>query len=201
MVQQELLHRALPPTPPGTIATLEAVLNTLPPPPVAAGTMGSKEAVLQAHATKVHPQPASSRRRSPPPAAVSQQLLIPKEPPEPGARCGEVAGGTAAECAAVVCCCPCGLVNLLVLAAVWLPAGLCRRALRRKRKRGKKKAGRLRSRVGFMDDEDFGLPRVVPLTPESWPAKSPSMEVSEKEKEMWAQFYSAGFWRSPSQRE
>lgn len=35
-----------------------------------------------------------------------------------------------------------------------------------------------------------------------WPAdKSPSMEVSEMDREMWSHFYGAGFWRSPSQRD
>ena len=43
----------------------------------------------------------------------------------------EVAGGTAAECAAVCCCCPCGLMNLLYLAIYKVPSTLCRRALRR----------------------------------------------------------------------
>uniref|UniRef100_A0A1D1ZC67 Uncharacterized protein n=1 Tax=Anthurium amnicola TaxID=1678845 RepID=A0A1D1ZC67_9ARAE len=33
------------------------------------------------------------------------------------------------------------------------------------------------------------------------PEKSPSAEVSAMDKQMWAHFYGAGFWRSPSQRE
>jgi hypothetical protein len=37
-------------------------------------------------------------------------------------RCGEVAGGTAAECAAVFCCFPFTVVELVVLAAVRVPA-------------------------------------------------------------------------------
>ncbi|EEE53633.1 hypothetical protein OsJ_36910 [Oryza sativa Japonica Group] len=41
-------------------------------------------------------------------------------------RCGEVAGGTAAECAAVFCCFPFAVVELVVLAAVRAPAALCR---------------------------------------------------------------------------
>ncbi|KAL1204702.1 hypothetical protein V5N11_017318 [Cardamine amara subsp. amara] len=48
----------------------------------------------------------------------------------------EFCGGTTASCAAVWCCCPCGLVNLLVLAVYKVPRGICRRALRnRHRKR------------------------------------------------------------------
>lgn len=37
------------------------------------------------------------------------------------ARLAEVAGGTTAECAAVACCCPCGIANLLVLAVYKVP--------------------------------------------------------------------------------
>ncbi|KAL8543506.1 hypothetical protein ACS0TY_004160 [Phlomoides rotata] len=82
----------------------------------------------------------------------------------------EVAGGTSADCAAVCCCCPCGLVNLFVLAvccccpcglvnlfvlAVYkVPAGLCRKALRRKcHRRLMKKGGLPPWRCGC--DEEF----------------------------------------------
>lgn len=51
-----------------------------------------------------------------------------RHPRTRGARCAEVASGTAADCAVVCCCCPCGLVALLVLAVVRMPAVLCRRA-------------------------------------------------------------------------
>ncbi|KAJ8570594.1 hypothetical protein K7X08_037566 [Anisodus acutangulus] len=53
------------------------------------------------------------------------------------ARFAEVAGGTTAECTAVACCCPCGIVNLLVLAVYKVPAGLCRKALRKNRRNRK----------------------------------------------------------------
>ncbi|KAL0370244.1 UNVERIFIED_CONTAM: hypothetical protein Sangu_0342500 [Sesamum angustifolium] len=48
-------------------------------------------------------------------------------------------GETAGECAAVCCCCPCGMVHLLILAVYRLPAGLWRkkkreRLLKKKRK-------------------------------------------------------------------
>ncbi|XP_066366046.1 uncharacterized protein [Miscanthus floridulus] len=44
--------------------------------------------------------------------------------------CQEVAGRATAECAAVCCCFPFAVVELVVLAAVGVPAALCRRALR-----------------------------------------------------------------------
>lgn len=149
------------------------------------------------------------------PAAVAPDCREPailKEPAKPSARLAEVAGGTAAECAAVCCCCPCGLVNLLVLTVVRLPAGLCQRALKaRARRRAaikRRKQGllgpNLAGRGGEEDEEGVRLHgAVVPvsLAGEAWPAKPPPDEVTEMEKEMWAKFYSAGFWRSPSQRE
>ncbi|EHA8587249.1 putative Pollen preferential protein [Cocos nucifera] len=152
------------------------------------------------------------------PAAVGparQQPVMLKEPPKPSARLAEVAGGTAAGCAAVCCCCPCGLVNLLVLTVVRLPAGLCHRALKT---RAKRRAANKRRKAGLLgpnpasgaveeeeDDEEglglHGAVLTVAVAREAWPAKPPPEEVMEMEKEMWAKFYSAGFWRSPSQRE
>ena len=41
---------------------------------------------------------------------------------------GEVAGGAAAECAAVWCCGPCAVVNLVVLAVYRVPAAVCKKA-------------------------------------------------------------------------
>lgn len=51
--------------------------------------------------------------------------------------CGEVAGDTTAAFAAVICC-PCALLHLAALAFVKLPAGLCKKTL--KKIRGKVKA-------------------------------------------------------------
>ncbi|XP_047977903.1 uncharacterized protein LOC125219858 [Salvia hispanica] len=104
-------------------------------------------------------------------------------------RLAEVVGGTTAECAAVCCCCPCGLVNLLVLATCKVPAGLCRKALRQKRRRRLLKRGLLPSAKCTSDDKDFQI----------HPAPS-SAEVMELDKEMFDQFYSGGFWRSSSGR-
>nr|AAA33399.1 pollen preferential protein [Lilium longiflorum]CAA78966.1 pollen preferential protein [Lilium longiflorum]CAA78977.1 pollen preferential protein [Lilium longiflorum] len=173
-----------PSPPPSTILTLEDMLRKLPLP--------SDETIRSPATTKMCK--IVSHRSSP---------RHPTTKANKGFQCAEVAGGTTAGCAALVCC-PCGIVGLLVLATVKLPAGLCRRALSQKRrKRVKKRSTTLRSRaMSFVsDDEDFGVPSFVPRTPETWPSKSPSVEVAEKEEEMWAEFYSAGFWRSPSQKE
>ncbi|XP_010917914.1 uncharacterized protein [Elaeis guineensis] len=164
------------------------------------------------------PTPMSSASATPFPASSAvtpslslgrRQPLIPKEPVKPADRFAEAAGATAAECAAICCCCPCGILNLVVVATLKLPAGLLRRALSRRRKRGvsvgaaRKKAG---PKVGAMDDDDDfsihgGHLLLLARGDDAWPSRSPSPELSELEKEMWALFYSAGFWRSPSQRE
>ncbi|GAB2272601.1 hypothetical protein Dimus_007423 [Dionaea muscipula] len=74
--------------------------------------------------------------RSPPSMHRRQPLLSTHKSSSTGSqRFAEVAGGTAAECAAVCCCCPCGIVDLLVLAVYKVPAGLCRKALRSRRRR------------------------------------------------------------------
>lgn len=115
------------------------------------------------------------------------------------ARFAEVAGGTTAECAAVCCCCPCGLVNLLVLAVYKLPAGLCRKALRKKRRRRLMKKGLLvRSEDAELSIHPIGT---TPLAVgDGGNSLESDKDVVALEKEMWNKFYGAGFWRSPSQR-
>ncbi|KAI3443348.1 hypothetical protein Pfo_000013 [Paulownia fortunei] len=117
-------------------------------------------------------------------------------------RLAEVAGGTTAECAAVCCCCPCGLVNLLVLAVYKVPAGLCRKALRRKRHLRLMKKGLLPPRKCGCDEKEVQVhPVTSPLAMvNAMESVSDNKEVIELEKEMWDKFYGAGFWRSPSQR-
>ncbi|CAI9779815.1 unnamed protein product [Fraxinus pennsylvanica] len=114
-------------------------------------------------------------------------------------RLAEVAGGTVAECAAVCCCCPCGLANLLVLAVYKIPAGLCRKAFRRKHRRRMIENGLLPPRKRGCDDKELQI-----LTMSGPMATVNSLEsdndVAELEKEMWEKFYGAGFWRSPSHR-
>ncbi|KFK38537.1 hypothetical protein AALP_AA3G126800 [Arabis alpina] len=85
--------------------------------------------------------PSRSHRRQP----LLQRSL---STPSPRATCGgstpaEFCGGTTASCAAVWCCCPCGLVNLLVLAIYKVPKGICRRALRNRRRKHLVKNGML----------------------------------------------------------
>ncbi|XP_035544156.1 uncharacterized protein LOC109011893 [Juglans regia] len=146
------------------------------------------------------PRPQSSNRR---------QSLLPTQASSGKSRLAEVAGGTTAECAAVCCCCPCGLVNLLYLAIYKVPAGLCRRALKRKRTRQLVKKGLLPPRrhrysCGY-DETGIQIHQVVAVDGLSPEIKSKQMEeekeVMKLEKEMWERFYGTGFWRSPSQRE
>ncbi|CAA3015826.1 Hypothetical predicted protein [Olea europaea subsp. europaea] len=116
-------------------------------------------------------------------------------------RLAELAGGTAAECAAVCCCCPCGLVNLLVLAVYKLPAGLCRKALRRKRRRRLIEQGLLPPRPCGCDENDLHVrPISGPAAMVNALESNSDKDVIELEKEMWDKFYTAGFWRSSSQR-
>lgn len=116
-------------------------------------------------------------------------------------RVAEVVGGTTAECAAICCCCPCGLVNLLVLAVYKVPAGLCRKALRRKRRRKLMKKGLLPPRKSCNDVEFLQLHHFSgPQLKEEVNSLERDKDVVELEKEMWDKFYSAGFWRSPSQK-
>lgn len=117
-------------------------------------------------------------------------------------RLAEVVGGTTAECAAVCCCCPCGLVDLLVLAMCKVPAGLCRKALRRKRRRRLMKMGLLPSPKCNCDEKDF---QIQPISApngliEGIESVPDNVEVIELDKAMLDQFYSGGFWRSSSAR-
>ncbi|KAF7823160.1 outer envelope protein 61-like [Senna tora] len=67
--------------------------------------------------------------RSPP--VRSRQPLLNHASPERRNRrgAGELAGGTAAECTAIVCCFPCTVMNIVVLAVYKVPAGLCKKAM------------------------------------------------------------------------
>ncbi|KAH6762109.1 hypothetical protein C2S52_019542 [Perilla frutescens var. hirtella] len=117
-------------------------------------------------------------------------------------RVAEVAGGATAECAAVCCCCPCGLVNLIVLAVYKVPAGLCRKALRKQRHRRLMKKGGM-PRSCSCDEEFFQLHSACSSSDSSlvgFGSLSDDSEVIELEKEMFDKFYGAGFWRSPSQK-
>ncbi|XP_059296147.1 uncharacterized protein LOC132049392 [Lycium ferocissimum] len=124
------------------------------------------------------------------------------------ARFAEVAGGTTAECAAVACCCPCGIVNLLVLAVYKVPAGLCRKALRKNRRNRLMKKGLLPASAakGHCSCDEVELIHTYPISSPiavvggGGNLESDDKDAVELEKEMWDKFYGAGFWRSPSQR-
>ncbi|KAI3748322.1 hypothetical protein L6452_11318 [Arctium lappa] len=125
-------------------------------------------------------------------------------------RIAEVAGGTTAECAAVVCCFPCTVVNFLVLAVYKVPAGLCRKALRKKRRRRLLKKGLLIPNASSVNDissthrisidgrefllHSAGGERFLMQSMDA------DEELMELENEMWEKFYGTGFWRSLSQR-
>ncbi|CAL4918140.1 unnamed protein product [Urochloa decumbens] len=117
--------------------------------------------------------------------------------------CSEVAGGTAAGCAAVCCCFPCVMVEVVVLATVRAPAALCRRAARVRRggRRRSASAGQAAEIYEILVDDggvvevDAGAADAAVALPIIKPALE---ETGELEKEVWARFYGAGFWRSPS---
>lgn len=116
-------------------------------------------------------------------------------------RIAEVAGGTTAECAAVVCCFPCTVVNFLVLAVYKVPAGLCRKALRRKRRRRMMKKGLVIGRGGG-EVSSASSDCDADMAEERFVVKKMDVdeEFVELENEMWEKFYGTGFWRSLSQR-
>ncbi|CAN1144235.1 hypothetical protein LINPERPRIM_LOCUS26902 [Linum perenne] len=134
-------------------------------------------------------------------------------------RFGELAGGTTAECVSIACCCPCGIANLLFLTIYKVPVGLCRKALRRKRRQHLMKKGvlipRRQCQCGCDDAEfqihpihggrshsfDVNMMRDVFDDDEDVEGKQGEEEMMRLEKEMWDTFYETGFWRSPSQRE
>lgn len=123
------------------------------------------------------------------------------------ARLAEVAGGTTAECAAVACCCPCGIANLLVLAVYKVPAGLCRKALRKNRRDRLMKKGLLPASAGSghcscdeMELHAYQISSPITVVGAGAGNLGSDKDAMELEKEMWDKFYGAGFWRSPSQR-
>ncbi|KAE8689964.1 Detected protein of unknown function [Hibiscus syriacus] len=121
-----------------------------------------------------------------------------------GAKFGEFCGGMTAECAAICCCCPCTIANILVLAFYKVPVGLCLRALRLKRRRKLQKKGLLqpnnREHCGLAGNSELQI-CMEDVFPEVKACEETEKAVVELEKEMWQRFYGTGFWRSPSQRE
>ncbi|KAK6944148.1 hypothetical protein RJ641_025250 [Dillenia turbinata] len=133
-------------------------------------------------------------------------------PPSSTRRLAEVAGGTVAECAAVCCCFPFALLHFLFLAVYKLPAGFCRKALRKRRRRKLIKKGLLppkrRKCECGCDETELQIHPIRSIGDLLASAeKSPTLSfqsdkaVIDLEKEMWERFYNTGFWRSSSQRE
>jgi hypothetical protein len=139
------------------------------------------------------------RRQARPPRRCGSERNLRHQ--HPG--CGEVAGGTAAGCTAVCCCLPCVVVEVVVLATVRAPAALCRKAARARRgvagRRRSASAGQAAEMYDLLVD-DGGVAEAAAFAEDIMPlpAGEDSVEL-EKENEMWAKFYGAGFWRSPSQ--
>lgn len=158
---------------------------------------------------------ALNRRKSP-------GTLTPAENPARNMRkscsnVGEVAGGTAANCVVVSCCCPCVLMECLILAVYRVPTILCRRILRRKKqkimmmnektmknnnkkevveyaKEGGSSVGEVYNK-GYVDEvSDVDLKELEMIK------VSIDGSAVELDKQMWDRFHNTGFWRSPSQR-
>ncbi|KAG2310113.1 hypothetical protein Bca52824_021670 [Brassica carinata] len=151
-----------------------------------------------------------------------KQPSLRRSPSTPSLCCGgstaaEFCGGTAADFAALCCCGPCSVVSLVVLAVYRIPRGLCRRAIRRMRRRrlAKKENGDSKlSKVGSSkfavhpveskDDEEDLDKLAIELKEEGEEKEEGEGEDEEAvalEKEMWNRFYNSGFWRSLSQVE
>ncbi|CAH8263843.1 unnamed protein product [Arabidopsis lyrata] len=121
---------------------------------------------------------------------------------------GEVAGGAAAECAAVWCCCPCAVVNLVVLAVYKVPAAVCKKAWRRSKRRRftRKRHGLLASATAEGSESTVharlnGEDLTAEIVFEDCQVNGELNDVVRLENEMLDRFYGAGFWRSPSQRD
>ncbi|ESW21992.1 hypothetical protein PHAVU_005G117300 [Phaseolus vulgaris] len=143
---------------------------------------------------------------SPPPLAMArQQKVLRRSPPvarrrERG-RAGEVAGNATAACAAVCCCVPCSVMDVVVLAAYKVPAGLVRKAMHKRKRRLLQKKNKKTEALLDHGPADVSGPR--PCAEEHLSkdvAEDKSEATTKLEEEMWAQFNGTGFWRSDSQR-
>lgn len=88
-------------------------------------------------------------------------------------------------------------MDLLLLALYKVPAGLCRKAGRKQRQHlaNKRPPQRPMGPVESVSDMDVAESSVTDLINK---ADTGDEEAGKLEKEMWAQFSEAGFWRSPS---
>ncbi|KAJ0266269.1 hypothetical protein HA466_0003020 [Hirschfeldia incana] len=132
-----------------------------------------------------------------------------------GSTAAEFCGGTTAGLAALCCCAPCSVVSLVVFAVYKAPRGICRRAIRRMRRRRRrgiarndvsdngdceKKLGSSQFAVHPLESKDDGeFDKLALYLSEE--EEEEDDEVVALEKEMWNRFNSGGFWRSVSQAE
>ncbi|KAI4378628.1 hypothetical protein MLD38_016082 [Melastoma candidum] len=149
-----------------------------------------------------------SRRRGGPPGTTTTYK----------ARAVEAAGRATADCAAVWCCCPCGIANVILFAVYRIPAGICRRAIRSRRQR-RKGRGMLGKGGGCQCDMCEGFSVVgtggdgggIVMLGDLLKMKSGygddgagvaegdgNEEVRLLDEEMLKKFNETGFWRSPS---
>jgi hypothetical protein len=154
-----------------------------------------------------------------PPSTHRRQPLLQIQSSKTASSVGEVVGGTAAECIAVCCCCPLSLADFLLFTIYKIPVGLCRKLLRKRRRRRVIKEGLLQPKqrkcsCGCCEDVN-GVPRIYPMCindasdikrvhsseSENNDDDDDDKDAMALEKEMWERFYSAGFWRSSSRRE
>lgn len=115
------------------------------------------------------------------------------------------------------CCCPCAVVNILLLAVYKVPAELCKKAIRRRKRRRLLKMknkmmmqqnnNNYNSGSNSMKDINVrGMLTLEECLSEEMKAYvaaegRSSEEVEELEREMWALFQETGFWRSSSRRQ
>ncbi|XP_074373618.1 uncharacterized protein LOC141713962 [Apium graveolens] len=145
-------------------------------------------------------------------SADRRQMLLPEQElwsSSPHARhnnrrFNEVVGGTTADIAAVACA-PLGIADLVLLAVYKVPTGLCRKAIRQKRRRRLMKKGSLN--LPFVGHDQMCYCSYCDGMESEFQTEDPVMmaEAMEKdddlmqlEKEMWDKFHGAGFWRSNS---
>ncbi|TKY48714.1 hypothetical protein E2542_SST26136 [Spatholobus suberectus] len=136
-----------------------------------------------------------------------QQMVLLRSPPASlrgeRRRVGEVAGNATADCAAVCCCVPCTVMEMVVLAAYKVPAGLVKKAMHKRKRQIQQK--KKKKNEALLDHGPAGVENVVGLGPTleehlAQEASEDQLEASRLEEEMWAQFNGTGFWRSVSQR-
>ncbi|KMT16224.1 hypothetical protein BVRB_3g053820 [Beta vulgaris subsp. vulgaris] len=131
-------------------------------------------------------------------------------------RLAEVAGGVTADCATVWCCFPYTAANLLTLVIYKVPTRICRKALKRHKKREMMKKGllplnsgiTLSTTVRHQNNVEGDIPefqRAIKVVHEGAEVtfviggSKMDEELMELDKEMIRKF--TGFWRSYSERE